>query len=174
MKGRPQASTWGRLADLLKLRTMDLRPGYVRMRMPWSRAASQMAGLLHGGALVTLADTCAAVGTLHLLPRGFSTVTSELKVNFISNIRQGVAVAEAKLLHRGRLTFVWEVKIKDQASRRLLAAASGTFFVFSNGQKEKREQKRSRSPQRPGKRLGFFQKKRDHRSGSERRARSRS
>ena len=122
---------WGQLADVLKLKVLKVGHGRVSMRMPWSVPASQMAGLLHGGALTTLADTCAAVGTLALLPKGSSTVTSELKMNFISNIKGGAAVAEAQLLHQGRLTMVWEIKVRDEKSRKLLAVCTGTFFVFS-------------------------------------------
>ena len=125
-----KSSNWGSLSGVLKLKTLAVKKGFVRMRMPWSRPASQMAGLLHGGALTTLADTCAAVGTLSLLPKGFGTVTSELKINFIANIRKGAALAEAKLLHQGRQTMVWEVKVYEEGTKRLLAAASGTFFVF--------------------------------------------
>jgi 1,4-dihydroxy-2-naphthoyl-CoA hydrolase len=121
---------WGRLADVLKLKLVKVGRGRVLMRMPWSRAASQMAGLLHGGALTTLADTAAAVGTFYLLPPDSATVTSELKINFISNIKSGAAVAEARLLHRGRLTMVWETKVRDEKTKKLLAVASGTFFIF--------------------------------------------
>jgi 1,4-dihydroxy-2-naphthoyl-CoA hydrolase len=122
---------WGQLADVLKLKVVKVGRGKVLMRMPWSLPASQMAGLLHGGALTTLADTCAAVGTLALLPKGSATVTSELKVNFISNIKSGSALAEASLLHRGKLTMVWEVKVREEKTRKLLAVCTGTFFVFT-------------------------------------------
>jgi uncharacterized protein (TIGR00369 family) len=120
----------GRLASVLKLKLLLVRRDFVRMRMPWSRAASQAADALHGGAVVALADTCAAIGTLNLLPEGYTTVTSELKINFIGNIRSGAVVAEARLLHRGRLTMVWEVKIHEERTRRLLAAASMTFVLL--------------------------------------------
>jgi 1,4-dihydroxy-2-naphthoyl-CoA hydrolase len=123
-------STSGRLAGILKLEPVLVRRNFISMRMPWSRAASQSAGALHGGAVVTLADTCAAIGTLNLLPKGYTAVTSELKINFISNITAGSAVAKAKLLHRGRLTMVWEVKVFEEGTRHLLAAASMTFVVL--------------------------------------------
>jgi uncharacterized protein (TIGR00369 family) len=121
---------WGRLADVLKLKLLRVGKGRVLMRMPWSRAASQMAGLLHGGAISTLADTAAAVGVFYLLPPGSSTVTSEMKVNFISNIRKGAAIADARLLHQGRQTMVWETKVLEEKTHKLLAVATGTFFVF--------------------------------------------
>lgn len=126
---------WGRLADVLKLKLVKVGRGRVLMRMPWSRAASQMAGLLHGGALTTLADTAAAVGTFYLLPPDSATVTSELKINFISNIKKGAAMADARLLHRGRLTMVWETKVREEATGKLLAVSSGTFFIFPTPKK---------------------------------------
>jgi uncharacterized protein (TIGR00369 family) len=98
--------------------------------MPWTRAASQLDGLLHGGALATLADTAAAVGALYMVPEGTKVVTSELKINYLSNLEKGAVVAEARLLHFGRLTMVWEMKVRDKATRKLLAFASGTFFHF--------------------------------------------
>jgi len=147
----PIRANSGRLTSVLKLKTLVVRRNFVRMRMPWSRAASQAADALHGGAVVALADTCAAIGTLNLLPDGHTTVTSELKINFIANIKAGAAVAEARLLHRGRLTMVWEVKIFEEGTaysrvaayrtqrakrprgftRRLLAAASMSFVLLA-------------------------------------------
>jgi uncharacterized protein (TIGR00369 family) len=132
-KRLPIPSSSGRLIDLLRLETLEVRRNFVRIRMPWSRPASQSLGVFHGGAVVALADTCAAVGTLNLLPEGRTTVTSELKINFVANIKKGAALAEARLLHRGRLTMVWEVKIFEEATRRLLAAASMTFVVLDLG-----------------------------------------
>jgi uncharacterized protein (TIGR00369 family) len=132
-KRLPIPSSSGRLIDLLQLQTLVVRRNFVRMRMPWSRPASQALDAFHGGAVVALADTCAAVGTLNLLPEGRTTVTSELKINFVANIKKGAALAEARLLHRGRLTMVWEVKIFEEATRRLLAAASMTFVVLDLG-----------------------------------------
>ena len=129
-KRLPIRSNSGRLTSILKLKTLVVRRNFVRMRMPWSRTASQAADALHGGAVVALADSCAAVGTENLLPDGYTTVTSELKINFISNITTGAALAEARLLHRGRLTMVWEVKIIEEGTRRLLAAASMTFVLL--------------------------------------------
>src|SRR4030095_3114350 len=77
----------GRLTSILKLKPLGVRRNFVRMRMPGSRAASQAADALHGGAVVALADTCAAIGTINLLPDGYTTVTSELKINFTGNIK---------------------------------------------------------------------------------------
>ena len=65
-----------------------------------------------------------------MLPKGYTAVTSELKINFISNITAGAALAKARLFHRGRLTMVWKVKVFEEGTRHLLAAASMTFVVL--------------------------------------------
>ncbi len=130
-KQLPIKANSGRLTDLLKFKKLVVRKDFVSTRMPWSRPASQSAGAFHGGSIVALADTCAAIGTVNLLPEGYTTVTSELKINFISNITSGAAVAEARLLHRGRLTMVWEVKVLEEATRKLLAAASMSFVLLA-------------------------------------------
>ena len=122
--------SWGRLSSVLGFELVKLAKGRVQVRMPHNRAATQMAGLLHGGALTTLADTAAAIGTLSDLPEGWQSVTSELKVNFISNIRKGNALAKAERIHKGKKTQVWQVKVYEEGSRHLLAMMSGTFFVF--------------------------------------------
>ena len=127
----PLPNNWGRLSDTLGLKVLSRRKGYVRMRLPWSRQVSQMAGFLHGGAIFTLADTAAAVGILKMLPQGWTTVTGELKINFIGNIKAGAAVAEAVCLHWGRKTTVWEVKVYEEGKKRLLAVTMGTFFLLS-------------------------------------------
>src|ERR1051326_8832466 len=129
-KIRLDPSFYGTLSDVLGLELVDVRKGLVKMRLPWSKTASQSAGLLHGGALASLTDTAAAVGTLFLLPEGWRTVTGELKVNFLDNIREGAALAEARLCHQGRRTMVWEVKVCSEAGRRLLALSTTTFFLL--------------------------------------------
>src|SRR3954468_4467976 len=113
-------SFYGTLSDVLGLKLVSAARGRIKMRLPWSKTASQSAGLLHGGALATLTGTAAAVGTLFLLPEGYRTVTGELKINFLDNIREGAVLAEAVLLHQGRRTMVWEIRVWSEKGRRLL------------------------------------------------------
>ena len=124
-------SFYGTLSDVLGLKLLSVAKGRVKMRLPWSKTASQSAGLLHGGALATLTDTATAVGTLFLLPEGWRTVTGELKINFLDNIREGACRAEAVLLHQGRKTLVWEIKVVSESTGRLLAVSTSTFFILA-------------------------------------------
>src|SRR3954465_14580582 len=123
-------SFYGTLSDVLGLEIVEVKKGRVKMRLPWSKTASQSAGLLHGGALATLTDTAAAVGTLFMLPEGYRTVTGELKINYLDNVREGAVLAEAVLLHQGRRTMVWEIRVWSEKGRRLLAVSTSTFFIL--------------------------------------------
>lgn len=73
-------------------------------------------GTLHGGAAMSLADTLGAIGAYLALPPGAKgTTTLESKTNFIGAAKSGTTVtAEAKPLHRGRTTSVWETKIMSE------------------------------------------------------------
>ncbi len=69
-------------------------------------------GVLHGGALMALADNLGGTATMANLPDGARTATIESKTNFFSPIPIGdTAHAECTPLHRGRSTMVWQTRI---------------------------------------------------------------
>jgi uncharacterized protein (TIGR00369 family) len=75
-------------------------------RLAWSADLCTAAGMLHGGVLVSLADSVAGLCAFVNLPRGASTSTIELKTNFFAAVRDGEVVAVARPLHRGRSVIV--------------------------------------------------------------------
>jgi uncharacterized protein (TIGR00369 family) len=117
------------LAKSLGMRLLSIRRNRVRILLPWSRKIRQRDGLIHGGALATLADTAAGLGTLYLLPRGWNTLSTHLEIEFFGNIRFGSVEAEARLLHRGRKSKVWEVKIHETGKKELLAVSIVTLLM---------------------------------------------
>jgi len=108
------------------------RRGYLKLSMAYKPSLSQPAGLVHGGAIATLADTAAGAASMLLLPQGQMAVTSELKINYVGNIQKGVLVAEARLLHYGKRTLVWEVRVKEKGSQQLVAITLTTFFIVES------------------------------------------
>jgi uncharacterized protein (TIGR00369 family) len=69
-------------------------------------------GFLHAATVVALADTSCGYGTFASLPegaRGFTTI--ELKSNFLGTARDGVIGCEARLVHGGRTTQVWDATV---------------------------------------------------------------
>jgi 1,4-dihydroxy-2-naphthoyl-CoA hydrolase len=71
--------------------------------------------VLHGGAIMALADTLGAVGTFQNLPQGAGTTTIDSSTKFIRAARAGSTVtAECTAFHRGRTTMVWQTLIKTE------------------------------------------------------------
>jgi 1,4-dihydroxy-2-naphthoyl-CoA hydrolase len=84
---------------------------------------------VHGGAIMTLADTLGAIGTVLNLPRGSATTTIESKTNFLAAGRGQELIGEALPLHIGRNTMVWQTTIRDAESRRV-AVVTQTQLVL--------------------------------------------
>lgn len=76
-------------------------------------------GALHGGVLMTLADTAGAVCAFLNLPAGARTVTIESKTNFLGAVRDGTVTARAHPLHIGKTTIVVETDVLDSSGRRV-------------------------------------------------------
>jgi 1,4-dihydroxy-2-naphthoyl-CoA hydrolase len=84
---------------------------------------------VHGGAIMSLADTLGAIGTVLNLPRGSATTTIESKTNFLAAGRGQELIGEALPLHIGRNTMVWQTTIRDAESRRV-AVVTQTQLVL--------------------------------------------
>lgn len=84
---------------------------------------------VHGGAIMSLADTLGAIGSVLNLPRGSVTTTIESKTNFLAAGRGQALVGEALPLHIGRNTMVWQTTIRDAENRRV-AVVTQTQLVM--------------------------------------------
>ena len=74
--------------------------------------------VLHGGAVMALADTLGAIATVANLAEGTTTTTIESKTNFFAAIPVGdTARAECTPLHRGRTTMVWQTRVTRSDGR---------------------------------------------------------
>jgi len=88
-------------------------------------------GIMHGGAIMALADNLGGTATSANLKDGQSTTTIESKTNFFAAIPIGdVAKAECTPLHRGRTTMVWQTRITRNDGR-LCALVTQTQLVLN-------------------------------------------
>ena len=86
--------------------------------------------ILHGGAVMALADTVGAVATVLNLPEGKGTTTIESKTNFFRPAPAGTTVrAICTPLHRGQRTMVWQTRI-ETAEGKLVAVVTQTQMVL--------------------------------------------
>ncbi len=89
------------------------------------------AGIMHGGAIMTLADTMGALGTMMNLPPGAGTTTIESKTNFFAAVHSGETItAECTPLHRGKRTMVWQTRIQTEKGK-LAALITQTQIVLT-------------------------------------------
>jgi 1,4-dihydroxy-2-naphthoyl-CoA hydrolase len=99
-------------AALIGIELLEARPELVRGRLEWSPERCTAGGLMHGGALMTLADSCGATCAFMNLPEGAAgTATIESKTNFLHAVRGGAVTATTRPLHAGRTMIVLETEI---------------------------------------------------------------
>ena len=84
---------------------------------------------VHGGAIMTLADTLGAFGAVLNLPPETFTTTLESKTNFLAAGRGDFLLGESTPLHVGRRTMVWQTTIRDAEDRRI-AVVTQTQLVL--------------------------------------------
>lgn len=117
-------------ARLMGVETLEATPQRVRLRLFVREDLCTTGGILHGGAIMALADTAGALGAALNLPEGARTTTLESKTNFVGSARAGAVVtAEAAPLHVGRRTSVWQTRIEDETGR-LVAAITQTQLTI--------------------------------------------
>ena len=117
-------------ARFIGLKITHVSPERVEATLEALEDLSNRHGVLHGGAIMTIADTIGGVGTSANLPTGAGTVTIESKTNFFAAIPVGdTAKAECTPLHRGRTTMVWQTKITRNDGR-LAALVTQTQLVI--------------------------------------------
>jgi 1,4-dihydroxy-2-naphthoyl-CoA hydrolase len=87
--------------------------------------------VIHGGALMALADSVGAAATIINLPDDAKgTTTLESKTNFIGAAREGTTViATATPVHRGRRTQVWQTRLESEDGK-LIALVTQTQMVL--------------------------------------------
>jgi 1,4-dihydroxy-2-naphthoyl-CoA hydrolase len=119
----------GTLMDALGIELITIEEGYVLAKMPVDERTRQPLGYLHGGASVALAETVASVGAFHLIDANKEICFGlEINANHIKSKREGHVFATGKILHRGKSTMVWDIKITDE-DENLISVSRCTIAV---------------------------------------------
>ncbi len=105
-------------ARLLGLELVTVTPDRVEAILQVREELCTHPAVLHGGAVMALADTLGAIATVANLAEGSTTTTIESKTNFFAAILVGdTARAECTPLHRGRTTMVWQTRVTRSDGR---------------------------------------------------------
>ena len=118
------------LCATLGMRAVSLEPDGVELEMDWSAERCTSNGLLHGGAIMALADSGGGACAFANLPEGaVGTSTIESKTNFLGSVREGAVRAISTPLHVGSSTIVVETELRASDGR-LVAKTTQTQTVL--------------------------------------------
>jgi len=119
-------------AKLLGIRFLSATMECVTAEMKVRDDLCTRPAVLHGGAMMALADTLGGCATSLNLRDGASTTTLESKTNFLAPAAVGTTVrAECVAIHRGRRTMVWQTRVTSEAGK-LIAIVTQTQMVLQS------------------------------------------
>jgi 1,4-dihydroxy-2-naphthoyl-CoA hydrolase len=119
----------GTLDDVLGFELLEVGAELVRARFAVERRVTQPFGLVHGGAYAALAESMVSIATLSAVEGdGLLAVGQSNSTTFLRPITAGSVHAEGVPLHRGRTTWVWDVRFTDD-DERLCAITRMTMAV---------------------------------------------
>jgi 1,4-dihydroxy-2-naphthoyl-CoA hydrolase len=127
-----RAKQAGYLPDHLGLDWIELRRGFAHGRFEIGKQHLAPNGYLHAAAVVALADTCCGYGCMMTLPEaaaGFTTI--ELKTNFIGTALEGTVTCQARLIHGGRTTQVWDAEVTSEFTGKTIALFRCTQMILA-------------------------------------------
>lgn len=104
------------LMETLDISYTEVGPDYLVATMPVNERVHQPAGLLHGGASVALAESVGSAAS-HYFYRDEKTEVRgiEINANHVRSVREGLVKATARIIHKGRTTQLWDIRIEDEA-----------------------------------------------------------
>ena len=102
------------LMETLEIQFIDVGKDFLVAKMPVTPKVHQPDGVLHGGAMVALAESVGSAASFifldgeHFYIRGI-----EISANHVKSIASGEVFARAEFIHKGKTTQVWDIKIRD-------------------------------------------------------------
>lgn len=105
------------VVGLLGIEFTAIGDGTLSARMPVDRRTVQPAGILHGGASVTLAETLGSCAAWLTLDDSQQAVGLDINANHLRAMREGWVHGNCRAVHIGRSTQVWQIEIDDGHGR---------------------------------------------------------
>ncbi|MEV8376195.1 PaaI family thioesterase [Kribbella sp. NPDC056861] len=121
----------GALPGLIGIEFTSVAQDLLQARTPVRPELLAPNGYLHAGTVVSIADTLCGYGTMANLPEGATGFTTiELKSNFLGTARDGVVLCEARPIHLGRTTQVWDADVTNESTSRKIATFRCTQMIL--------------------------------------------
>ncbi len=125
--------------QLMGMELVDIEPGRARLSMSWREDLCQPAGILHGGAMASLADTAIAHAIL-LTPEhralrdehGGRMVSVDLRLKYLRPVGEGKVFCDARVLRMGRQIIHTDAVITTPEGKEVALADSIYMLVTAN------------------------------------------
>jgi 1,4-dihydroxy-2-naphthoyl-CoA hydrolase len=103
------------MMETLGIRITAVGDDWLQGTMPVDHRTHQPYGLLHGGASVALAETLGSTAAMLTLdPERELAVGLDINANHVRGVRSGIVTGTARMLHLGRTTQIWEIRIESE------------------------------------------------------------
>lgn len=106
--------------QLLHMEIVEAADGRALLTMPFLIEFAQGGGLMHGGALVSLADTAVVMAIKSLLPPMTHFATISMETRFFYPVKQGIVKAEAQITDREDRILRGKAVIRNEDDRDIL------------------------------------------------------
>lgn len=104
----------------LGIEYLEVTDGYIKAKMPVDERTMQPMGILHGGASLALAETIGSMGSAIIVDlKKYDVRGASISANHVGSITEGYVYGEARILHQGNYTHVWDIVISDKNGRKI-------------------------------------------------------
>ncbi len=119
------------LMETLDIQFTDIGDDYLVATMPVNEKVYQPMGLLHGGASVALAESVGSTASHFFIDsEKFEVRGIEITANHLKSKRDGIVTATARIIHKGKTTHLWEIRIVDEEGK-LISLCKLTNIILS-------------------------------------------
>lgn len=102
------------LMETLNIVFIDAGEEFLTATMPVNSKVYQPMGILHGGATVALAETVGSAASRMVVRDDAIVKGIEIAANHLKSVKGGIVTATAKIIHRGRTTHLWEIRVVNE------------------------------------------------------------
>lgn len=121
----------GTMMEVLGIEYLIVEPGYIKAKMPVDERTRQPFGILHGGASVALAETIGSIGSAVLMAdKNVEVRGAGITANHVKAVKSGWVFGEARTIHVGKNTHIWDIQIKDEEGDLVSTSRLTNFILF--------------------------------------------
>ena len=121
----------GTMMEVLGIEYLIVEPGFIKAKMPVDERTRQPFGILHGGASVALAETIGSIGSAVLMAdKNVEVRGAGITANHVKAVKSGWVFGEARTIHVGKNTHIWDIQIKDDKGDLVSTSRLTNFILF--------------------------------------------